>query len=101
MPFKKLIEELQTETKDLPLPEMVEHVIHRSGLIEHYKNEREGADRVENLEELVNAAAAFAQEDREIRKPAEEIEPAGRLPHATPRSRRASTRRARARTRCR
>jgi len=61
--FKKLIEELQIETKDLSLPEMVEHVIHRSGLIEHYKNEREGAERVENLEELVNAAAAFTQED--------------------------------------
>ena len=64
--FRKLIEELQTETKDLSLPEMVEHVIHRSGLIEHFKNEREGADRVENLEELVNAAAAFTQEDREV-----------------------------------
>ena len=63
LPFRKLIEELQIETKDLPLPEMVEHLIHRSGLIEHYKNEREGADRVENLEELVNAAAAFTQEE--------------------------------------
>ncbi|MFY9315601.1 MAG: UvrD-helicase domain-containing protein [Burkholderiales bacterium] len=61
--FRKLIEELQAETKDLPLPEMVEHVIHRSGLIEHYENEREGAERVENLEELVNAAAAFVQDD--------------------------------------
>jgi DNA helicase-2/ATP-dependent DNA helicase PcrA len=63
--FKKLIEELQTETQDLPLPEMVEHVIHRSGLIEHYKNEREGSDRIENLEELVNAAAAFTQGERD------------------------------------
>ncbi|HUN68348.1 MAG TPA: UvrD-helicase domain-containing protein [Burkholderiales bacterium] len=72
--FRKLIEDLKTETESLPLPEMVEHVIHRSGLIEHYKNEREGADRVENLEELVNAAAAFTQEDREIES-GEEIEP--------------------------
>ena len=64
LPFKKLIQELQIETKDLPLPGMVEHVIHRSGLIEHFRNEREGADRVENLEELVNAAAAFTQEGR-------------------------------------
>ena len=72
--FKKLVEELQIETKDLPLPEMVEHVIHRSGLIEHYKNEREGADRVENLEELVNAAAAFGQDDRNP-EPEEEIAP--------------------------
>ncbi|MGH8766430.1 MAG: UvrD-helicase domain-containing protein, partial [Burkholderiales bacterium] len=63
--FKKLVEELRQETKDLPLPEVIEHVIHRSGLIEHYKNEREGAERVENLEELVNAAASFAQEDRD------------------------------------
>ena len=61
--FRKLIEELQAETRDLPLPEVIEHVIHRSGLIEHYKNEREGADRVENLEELVNAAAAFVQDE--------------------------------------
>ena len=66
LPFKKLIEELQIETKDLPLPEMVEHVIHRSGLIEHFKNEREGADRVENLEELVNAAAAFTQDENRM-----------------------------------
>jgi len=62
--FKVLVEELKSETADLPLPETVEHVIHRSGLIEHYKGEREGADRIENLEELVNAAAAFAQGDR-------------------------------------
>ena len=63
--YKKLIEELRAETADLPLPETVEHVIHRSGLIEHYKNEREGADRIENLEELVNAAAAFTQRERD------------------------------------
>jgi DNA helicase-2/ATP-dependent DNA helicase PcrA len=61
--FRRLVEELRAETQDLPLPEMVEHVIHRSGLLEHYKHEREGADRVENLEELVNAAAAFVQDD--------------------------------------
>ncbi len=72
--FKKLIEELKTETKDLPLPEMVEHVIHRSGLIEHYKNEREGAERVENLEELVNAAAAFTQAENNP-EAVEEISP--------------------------
>ena len=37
----------------------------RSRLIEHYKTEREGADRIENLAELVNAAAAFTEEERE------------------------------------
>ena len=72
--FRKLIEELKAETQDLPLPEVIEHVIHRSGLIEHYRNEREGADRVENLEELVNAAAGFSQEDRDV-EGAEEVDP--------------------------
>ena len=63
--FKKLIEDLRAETRNLPLPEMVEIVVARSGLIEHYKTEREGADRIENLAELVNAAAAFTEEERE------------------------------------
>ena len=38
-------------------------MIHESGLIGHYENERDGADRIENLNELVNAAAAFAQDE--------------------------------------
>jgi DNA helicase-2/ATP-dependent DNA helicase PcrA len=62
--FKRLIEELRKETQNLPLPEVVEAVVARSGLSEHYKNEREGADRIENLAELVNAAAAFTDEAR-------------------------------------
>jgi DNA helicase-2/ATP-dependent DNA helicase PcrA len=63
--FKKLIEDLKSETQNLPLPEMVEHVVARSGLIEHYKSEREGADRIENLAELVTAAATFTDDERE------------------------------------
>src|SRR2546425_8990410 len=62
--FKRLIEELRKETQNLPLPEVVEAVVARSGLAEHYKNEREGAERLENLGELVNAAAAFTDEAR-------------------------------------
>jgi len=82
LPFKKLVQDLQQETKDLPLPEMVEHVIHRSGLIEHFRKEREGADRVENLEELVNAAAAFTQEDGNPETPDELTPLAAFLSHA-------------------
>ena len=37
--------------------------IEASGLVDHYRKEKEGADRVENLEELVNAAAAFVSEE--------------------------------------
>ncbi|MBW8906910.1 MAG: UvrD-helicase domain-containing protein [Betaproteobacteria bacterium] len=64
--FRTLIETLRQETQGLPLKEVVEHVVARSGLIEHYKTEREGADRVSNLEELVNAAATFSDEEREV-----------------------------------
>jgi DNA helicase-2/ATP-dependent DNA helicase PcrA len=63
--FTRLIDELRTETKDLPLAEMVTHIVERSGLAEHYKNEREGADRLENLAELANAAATFTEEERD------------------------------------
>jgi DNA helicase-2/ATP-dependent DNA helicase PcrA len=73
--FKKLIDGLRAEVQGLPLPELVEVVVERSGLIEHYKTEREGAERIENLEELLNAATAFVQEDREV----EEGEPADPL----------------------
>jgi DNA helicase-2/ATP-dependent DNA helicase PcrA len=64
--FKKLIEDLKSETQGLPLPEMIGIVVEKSGLKEHYKTEREGADRIENLDELVNAAATFGDEDREV-----------------------------------
>ena len=64
--FKKLIEDLRNETRGLPLQEIVAVVIQKSGLIEHYKTEREGADRIQNLEELVNAAATFSEEEREV-----------------------------------
>ncbi|HXZ92964.1 MAG TPA: UvrD-helicase domain-containing protein [Burkholderiales bacterium] len=63
--FKALIESLRAESANLPLAEKVELVVARSGLIEHYKAEREGAERVENLGELVNAAAAFDSDERE------------------------------------
>jgi len=64
--FRKLIEDLRNETQGLPLHELVDVVVRKSGLIEHYRGEREGADRIQNLEELVNAAATFSDEEREV-----------------------------------
>ena len=61
--FAKLIATLRDATRGLPLPEVVAHVIEASGLIAHYQTERDGADRIENLNELVNAAAAFVQDE--------------------------------------
>lgn len=60
--FCLLIQRLTQETRSLPLPELVEHIIEHSGLIAHYQLDREGADRIENLRELVTAAAAFVAE---------------------------------------
>ncbi len=61
--FVDLIASLKTATHDLTLPEAVKHVIEASGLLPHYKAEKDGADRVENLNELVTAAAVFRDED--------------------------------------
>ncbi|MGH9649929.1 MAG: 3'-5' exonuclease, partial [Terriglobales bacterium] len=60
--FVALVERMQDATKDLPLPEIIEHVIEVSGLKAHYRAEKEGADRLENLSELINAAATFVAE---------------------------------------
>jgi DNA helicase-2/ATP-dependent DNA helicase PcrA len=61
--FVRLIEHLRDATKHNTLPETVEYVIQHSGLIQHYLSEREGQDRVENLQELINAATAFVAEE--------------------------------------
>jgi DNA helicase-2/ATP-dependent DNA helicase PcrA len=60
--FIRTIEKLRAETASLPLPEAVEHVIEGAGLKAHYAAEKDGEDRVENLEELVNAAQGFVRE---------------------------------------
>jgi DNA helicase-2/ATP-dependent DNA helicase PcrA len=60
--FVRMIENIRQVTAGLPLPEIIDHVIDASGLKQHYKNEKEGADRLENLAELVTAAASFVTE---------------------------------------
>jgi DNA helicase-2/ATP-dependent DNA helicase PcrA len=61
--FVRLIGEMRGATAGLSLAETVEHVIEKSGLVAHYRKEKDGAERVENLEELVNAGAAFTADD--------------------------------------
>jgi DNA helicase-2/ATP-dependent DNA helicase PcrA len=61
--FVKLVEGARFETQQLPLPEMVRVVLERSNLLLHYENEKEGAERVENLQQLVGAAKQFVQEE--------------------------------------
>jgi len=63
--FAKLVEDIKQVTRDLPLPEAIDHVIESSGLADYYRADKEGADRLENLNELVNAAALFSDESEE------------------------------------
>jgi DNA helicase-2/ATP-dependent DNA helicase PcrA len=72
--FAELVQSMAHEAQHLSLPELIEHVVHHSGLLAHYQADREGADRLENLQELVNAAAAFVAEEQF------EGLPAGRIP---------------------
>lgn len=65
--FLQLIDELQTQCEELELHEKTDLIIQRTGLIPHH--EKEGGEkaraRVENLEELVNAASSFDAPDLE------------------------------------
>ena len=61
--FANLIAKMRAETERMSLPETVEYVVRASGLADFYQGEREGQDRLENLQELVNAATAFVSEE--------------------------------------
>ena len=61
--FVALVESMRAACAGLPLAETVEHVLEHSGLKAFYQSERDGADRLENLDELVNAATVFSADD--------------------------------------
>jgi DNA helicase-2/ATP-dependent DNA helicase PcrA len=61
--FVKLIDGVRDATRGLTLREIIEHVLHASGLLDFYRSDKEGQDRIENLEELVNAAESFVTQE--------------------------------------
>ncbi len=65
--FMQLIERMAQQTDGMGLPEKVDHVIHLSGLVEHFRKEKgeRGETRIENLEELVSAARSFEADPAE------------------------------------
>ena len=70
--FVGLIESLRSATQDLPLPEVIVHVLEHSGLVGHYETEktiaskrREAEERLENLNELINAVTLFVHENED------------------------------------
>ncbi len=59
--FLQLLDEMSAGLDKLTLGEQVEHVMHPSGLVDHFSKDKgeKGQARLENLQELVNAAQEF------------------------------------------
>jgi len=61
--FVAMIDVLREQSQGMTLKEIIELVLDKTGLVQYYRLEKEGADRVENLEELVNAADSFVTQE--------------------------------------
>jgi DNA helicase-2/ATP-dependent DNA helicase PcrA len=63
--FLMLIEQLEQQTRGLPLHDQVDHVINASGLLAYYRQDKgdRGEAKVDNLNELVTAARGFEPDD--------------------------------------
>ncbi|MBL4799636.1 MAG: DNA helicase II [Oleispira sp.] len=63
--FVDLIESMSSGAGDLELHEIMDQVITQSGLIEHHKKEKgeKAQARLDNLDELINAARQFVTQD--------------------------------------
>ena len=62
--FVRLIENLRTQVGQMPLAEIMSGIVRDSGLIEYYQTQKgDHQDRLDNLDELVNAAIAFKPEE--------------------------------------
>ncbi len=61
--FVALVDGMREKTRGLTLRDIIEHMLEASGLVTFYKTDKEGQDRLENLDELVNAAEAFVTQE--------------------------------------
>ena len=63
--FVRLIESLRQQVGQISLPEILQNIVHHSGLYEYYKNQKQVSEqeRTENLDELINAAFEFNPEN--------------------------------------
>lgn len=80
--FVALIDSMREATRGSTLREIIEHMLQASGLVEFYRTDKEGKDRLENLDELVNAAEAFVTQEGfgrdAVALPVDEVAPAAR-----------------------
>jgi len=72
--FVQLVDDLGKSSQTLALQELVEETIERSRLKDYYGAEKDGQDRLENLQELYNAAALFAEDFEHGLEPAGEAQ---------------------------
>ena len=72
--FIAVIDALRKSAETLTLPELIEQVLESSRLKDHYAAEKDGQDRLENLNELINAAALFAEDFEHGLEPAGEAQ---------------------------
>ncbi|WP_101048443.1 UvrD-helicase domain-containing protein [Macromonas nakdongensis] len=61
--FVAQVDVVREQTEGATLRQIIELVLEHSGLLAHYRADRDGADRVENLQELVNAAESFVMQE--------------------------------------
>ena len=61
--FVAKVDAMREATRGLTLREIIEHMLKASGLADFYRTDKEGQDRLENLDELVNAAEAFVTQE--------------------------------------
>jgi DNA helicase-2/ATP-dependent DNA helicase PcrA len=61
--FVALLDVMREAMANQSLSQTIAHVLEHSGLLAHYRGEREGQERVENLQELVTAAESFVTQE--------------------------------------
>ncbi len=61
--FVALVDTMRDATRGATLREIIVHVLEATGLLDFYRSDKEGQDRIENLEELVNAAESFVTQE--------------------------------------
>jgi DNA helicase II / ATP-dependent DNA helicase PcrA len=72
--FIAVIDGLRKSAETLALAELIEEALDKSRLKDHYAAEKDGQDRLENLHELINAAALFAEDFEHGLEPAGEAQ---------------------------
>ncbi len=61
--FVAMLDVMREQIAGMTLREIIELLLDKTGLVAHYRADKDGADRVENLEELVNAAESFVTQE--------------------------------------